>query len=88
MEKVSKKFRFNFLKWIPIHFFGILKLRFLMALRNKMTLIYRFITPLPALIFSIILPKLINSINDLNPNVIFFQFYNFLKTFFFRKFPR
>nr|APD26541.1 ATP-binding cassette transporter subfamily A member 5 X1 protein [Brachionus koreanus] len=32
--------------------------------------IKRFISPLPALIFSIILPKLINSLNDLNPNKI------------------
>nr|QNH67926.1 ATP-binding cassette transporter subfamily A member 5 X3 [Brachionus plicatilis] len=68
--KNLSNFRLNFLKWIPINFYGILKLRYLMALRNKMTLIYRFITPLPAIIISILLPKFISSINDLNPDKI------------------
>nr|QNH67864.1 ATP-binding cassette transporter subfamily A member 5 [Brachionus rotundiformis] len=70
-EKIKmSNFRFNFLKWIPIHFYSILKLRYLMALRNKTTLLYRFITPLPMLILSIILPQLISSLNNLDPNKI------------------
>lgn len=75
-----KKFRLFFFKWIPTHFFSILQLRYLMAIRNKKSLIYRFVAPLPLLIFSVLLPKLIIYINDLNPDVILFlSIFYFLK---------
>ena len=75
MENDSPKlerFRLKILKWIPTHFYSILQLRYLMAIRNKKSLIYRFVAPLPLLIFSVLLTKLLSYLNDLNPDVNLF----------------
>ncbi|CAF1133163.1 unnamed protein product, partial [Brachionus calyciflorus] len=66
--KINKiMLRSKMFSWIPVHVYGILKLRFTIAYRNKYALIYRFITPIPALILTILLPKLINRTNNQDP---------------------
>ncbi|CAF1010970.1 unnamed protein product [Brachionus calyciflorus] len=70
ISKINKiKFRSKLLSWIPVHVYAILKLRFTTAYRNKYALIYRFIMPIPALILTIVLPKLINRKMSLDSNV-------------------
>lgn len=73
--KLSKiKLRPAFLKFIPVNFYAILKIRFLMAYRYKITFLYRFIFPIPSIIFSILLPKIIKSLSFVNTNVSMIRF--------------
>nr|APD26543.1 ATP-binding cassette transporter subfamily A member 5 X2 protein [Brachionus koreanus] len=62
------KFRPAFFKFIPANYFTIFKLRFLMAFRFKVAFLYRFVFPIPSILLSIILPKIIKSLNFVNTN--------------------
>ena len=51
----------------PAQLLALVKLRFLLMFRNKMTFIYRFIAPIPNIVLSILLPKLIKSSTSYDP---------------------
>nr|QUF59433.1 ATP-binding cassette transporter Abca5 [Brachionus angularis] len=60
--------RWKFFNFIPVQVYMIMKLRFLLSYRNKMTFIYRFLAPLPSILLTILLPKLIKPSIDYDPN--------------------
>jgi hypothetical protein len=77
-------FESKILKFISPEIYAIIKLRFLLVYRNKIAFVYRFILPLPFIIFTIIFPKLFSTSNNYDPNVTFqfIIYHNFIQTLF------
>lgn len=70
MENDLKTKKKDWFRFIPIGFLALMRTRFLLALRNKTAFIYRFIVPLINTILAIVIPKLIPTGVNYDPNVI------------------
>lgn len=69
-EKKSFKSRCKqFFSFIPVSLLALIKLRFLLAFRNKTAFMFRFILPLVYIFLSIFIPKFIDSKINYDPEV-------------------
>jgi hypothetical protein len=55
------KIRNKIFQFLPLHVYAIIKIRFLLSIRNKLAFVFRFLSPIPFLILTILLPKLLKT---------------------------
>jgi hypothetical protein len=65
--------RTRFTRCIPIQIYAIFRLRYLLSIRNKSTLFYRLILPIPFIVCTILVPKLMTPSVKYDPNVNLFS---------------